>query len=173
MSIPNILTLLRIAIIPIILVLLINGTSQTETMWAFILFIISALTDFFDGWLARKLKQESDFGRLFDPIADKMLVIAVYFALVGIQVITGWDILAVVLIVCRELLISALREYLAERNVTMPPSRQAKYKTALQLIVTSALIISPIFGSNFLNYTLISLWIVTAFTIFTGKSIAR
>ena len=170
MGIPNILTLLRIAIIPIILVLLINGTSQTETLWAFILFLISALTDFFDGWLARKLKQESDFGRLFDPIADKMLVIAVYFALVGIQVITGWDILAVVLIVCRELLVSALREYLAERNVTMPPSRQAKYKTALQLLVTAALIISPVFGESFLNYTLVSLWVVSVFTIFTGFS---
>ena len=102
MSIPNILTLLRIAIIPIILVLLINGSSQIEVFWAFMLFVISALTDFFDGWLARKLKQESDFGRLFDPIADKMLIIAVYFALVGIQVIAGWNILAVILIVSRE-----------------------------------------------------------------------
>ena len=168
MSIPNILTLLRIAIIPIILVLLINGSSQREVFWAFMLFVISALTDFFDGWLARKLKQESDFGRLFDPIADKMLIIAVYFALVGIQVIAGWNILAVILIVSRELLVSALREYLAERNVTMPPSQQSKYKTALQLIVTAALIISPMFNENFLNYTLLSLWIVAAFTIFTG-----
>ena len=168
MSIPNILTLLRIAIIPIILVLLINGSSQIEVFWAFMLFVISALTDFFDGWLARKLKQESDFGRLFDPIADKMLIIAVYFALVGIQVIAGWNILAVILIVSRELLVSALREYLAERNVTMPPSQQSKYKTALQLIVTAALIISPMFNENFLNYTLLSLWIVAAFTIFTG-----
>lgn len=168
MTIPNILTLLRVALIPIIVVLMIIGDSDTARWWAFYLFVASALTDYFDGWLARKLKQESDFGRLFDPIADKLLVVAIYFVLVNDDIIAGWNVLAVILIVSRELLVSALREFLAGRGIPMPSSQQAKFKTAVQLAAGAALIISPLFGPFFGAVALIGLWLATALTISSG-----
>lgn len=168
MTIPNILTLLRVAIIPIVVVLLIAGETEATRWWALGLFLTSAVTDFFDGWLARKLKQESDFGRLFDPIADKLLVAAVYFVLVDTEVIAGWNVVAVILIVSRELLVSALREYLAGRGIAMPSSKQAKYKTAVQLVTAAALIISPLFGPLFAQISLIGLWLATALTVSSG-----
>lgn len=177
MTVPNILTLLRVAFIPIVVVLLISAESDATRWWAFSLFVASAMTDFFDGWLARKLNQESDFGRLFDPIADKLLVVAVYFALVETEIIDGWNIVAVILIVSRELLVSALREYLAGRGVSMPSSRQAKYKTAVQLVTAAALIISPVFEpvsvtavpqTGLSLIALIGLWLATALTISSG-----
>ncbi|NNE85701.1 MAG: CDP-diacylglycerol--glycerol-3-phosphate 3-phosphatidyltransferase [Alphaproteobacteria bacterium] len=168
MTIPNILTLLRVALIPIIVVLMIAGDSDAARWWAFSLFVASALTDYFDGWLARKLKQESDFGRLFDPIADKLLVVAVYFVLVNDDIIAGWNVLAVVLIVSRELLVSALREFLAGRGIPMPSSKQAKYKTAVQLATGAALIVSPLFGPLFGVVAIIGLWLATALTISSG-----
>jgi len=168
MTIPNILTLLRVAIIPVIVVLLIAGKSDAVRWWAFYLFAASAVTDFFDGWLARKLNQESDFGRLFDPIADKLLVAATYFVLVETEIIAGWNVVAVILIVSRELLVSALREYLAERGITMPSSKQAKYKTAVQLVTAALLIISPMFEPPFVQVSLIGLWLAAALTVSSG-----
>ena len=168
MTIPNILTLLRVAIIPIVVVLLITGETEASRWWAFALFVASAVTDFFDGWLARKLDQQSDFGRLFDPIADKLLIAAVYFVLVESGVITGWNVAAVILIVSRELLVSALREFLAARGVTMPSSKQAKYKTAVQMVSAALLIISPIFGPLPAQIAIIGLWLATALTISSG-----
>ena len=177
MTIPNILTLLRVALIPVVVVLLITAESDATRWWAFALFVVSAVTDFFDGWLARKLKQESDFGRLFDPIADKLLVVAVYFALVETGIIAGWNVVAVILIVSRELLVSALREYLAGRGISMPSSRQAKYKTLVQLVTAAALIISPAFEpvsasvvppTGLTPIALIGLWLATALTISSG-----
>jgi cardiolipin synthase len=168
MTIPNVLTLLRVAIIPIVVVLLIAGKTDTARWWAFYLFIASAVTDYFDGWLARKLKQESDFGRLFDPIADKLLVASVYFVLVDTEVIAGWHVVAVILIVSRELLVSALREYLAGRGVSMPSSKQAKYKTAVQLVTAAVLIISPLFGPLLSDIGLIGLWLAAALTVSSG-----
>jgi len=168
MTIPNILTLLRVALIPVVVVLLIVGETDAARWWAFYLFVASAVTDYFDGWLARTLNQESDFGRLFDPIADKLLVAAVYFALVDTEIIAGWNVLAVILIVSRELLVSALREFLAGRNVTMPSSKQAKYKTAVQLVTGALLIISPMFSEVFAQVALIGLWLATALTVSSG-----
>ncbi len=168
MTIPNTLTLLRVAIIPVVVVLLIIAETDAVRWWAFYLFVVSAVTDYFDGWLARKLNQESDFGRLFDPIADKLLVVAVYFALVDTGIIAGWNVVAVILIVSRELLVSALREFLAARGVTMPSSRQAKYKTTVQLVTAALLIISPLFEPIFAQVALIGLWLATALTISSG-----
>ena len=168
MTIPNVLTLLRVAIIPIVVVLLIVGKTDAARWWAFYLFVASAVTDYIDGWLARKLKQESDFGRLFDPIADKLLVAAVYFSLVDTGIIAGWNVVAVILIVSRELLVSALREHLAGRGVAMPSSKQAKYKTAVQMATAGLLIVSPLFGTLFAQVALIGLWLATALTISSG-----
>lgn len=167
-TIPNALTLLRVAAIPVIVALLIGGKSDAARWWAFYLFVASAATDYVDGWLARKLHQESDFGRLFDPIADKLLIAAVYFALVNDGVITDWNVAAVILVVSRELLVSALRAHLAARGTAMPSSKQAKYKTATQLVSAAALIISPLYGAQFSLVCLIGLWLATALTVSSG-----
>lgn len=165
MTIPNILTLLRVALIPIVVALMLAGTSDTARWWAFYLFVISAVTDFFDGWLARLLNQESDFGRLFDPIADKLLVVAVFFVLVADGTLTGWNVAAVILIVSRELLVSALREYLAERDVGLPSSWQAKWKTAVQLAAAAVLIVSPVLPPLYTQVGLIGLWLAMVLTL--------
>lgn len=168
MTIPNILTVLRVALIPVIVALLLIDESGGLRWWAFVLFVASAVTDFFDGWLARRLNQTSDFGRLFDPIADKLLVAAVYIVLVDGEIIAGWNVVAVILIVSRELLVSALREFLAGRGLTMPSSKQAKYKTTVQLASAALLMISPLFAPMFAQVALIFLWLAAALTVSSG-----
>ena len=170
MTIPNILTLLRVLLVPVIVMLLINEEKNILLWWAFGLFLVSAITDFLDGWLARKLDQESDFGRLIDPIADKLLIVGVYFALVENGTITDLHVIAFILIVCREVLVSALREYLAKFSINMSPTKLAKLKTAIQLVTSAALIISPLFSDTFLLFSLIGLWLSVVITISTGYS---
>ena len=170
MTIPNILTLLRVLLVPVIVMLLINEEKNILLWWAFGLFLVSAITDFLDGWLARKLDQESDFGRLIDPIADKLLIVGVYFALVENGTITDLHVIAFILIVCREVLVSALREYLAKFSINMIPTKLAKLKTAIQLVTSAAIIISPLFSDTFLLFSLIGLWLSVVITISTGYS---
>jgi len=168
MTIPNLLTLLRVALIPVVVALLIGSDSETARWWAFALFVLSALTDYLDGWVARRLHQESDIGRLFDPIADKLLIAAVYFVLVNERIIADWNVVAVILIIARELLVSALRAFLASQGLEMPSSKQAKYKTAVQLASAAALIVSPLYGPQFTLISLIGLWLATALTVSSG-----
>ena len=159
MTIPNILTLLRVAIIPIVVVLLIAGESDATQWWAFYLFVASAMTDFFDGWLARKLNQESDIGRLFDPIADKLLIASVLLVLVGIDRISGLTVLAAAVILCREILVSGLREFLAEVPVRVPVTTMAKWKTTMQMLALGFLLVGPV-GPDFgpLTTTEVGIW---------------
>ena len=170
MTIPNILTLLRVLLVPVIVILLISEEKNILLWWAFVLFLASSVTDFLDGWLARKLDQESDFGRLIDPIADKLLIVGVYFALVENGTITDLHVVAFILIICREILVSALREYLAQFDINMITTKLAKLKTAMQLVTSAALIISPLFSDTFLLYSLIGLWLSVVITISTGYS---
>ena len=137
-SIPNILTISRIVAIPIIVV-----TFQIPDplgVWiTFSIFIAAAFTDFFDGWLARKLNQTSAFGQAFDPIADKLLVASI---LILLQSDSRISIFAVIAIISRELLIAGLREYLSGK-LKIPVSLLAKWKTAIQFLGLSILILYP------------------------------
>lgn len=158
----NILTLFRIAAAGPLLVLI--GLEQHIT--AFIVFVIAALTDLVDGWLARR-HGVSRFGTMMDPIADKVLVITVLLALVAGGDVSGFHIVAVWLIVLREVFVSGLREHLATRAVTIPVTRLAKWKTTAQLVACGALLLGPLWPEMHL-YTHALLWLATALTVWTG-----
>ena len=104
------------------------------------LFTSAAITDFFDGYLARAWEQQSALGRMLDPIADKLLVSAVLMILVADGTIKSWSVWAAIVILCREILVSGLREFLAELKVSVPVSKVAKWKTTMQLIALGFLI---------------------------------
>lgn len=139
MTLPNILTLARLALIVPILVLL----SLDYNLTAFGLYIICAATDYIDGMVARKYNQITPFGTFLDPIVDKILVASILIALVGNGSLTGLWIAPVILILAREILISGLREFLGPYNIQMPVTRLAKWKTATQMIALGLLIIGP------------------------------
>lgn len=139
-NLPNLLTLSRIAVIPLVVATF--YIPDVAARWvAVALFAAAAISDFFDGWLARRWNQVSNFGRFLDPIADKLLVAAVLLMLVGFGRVSPAAILPAVIILCREILVSGLREFLAQLNVGVPVTRLAKWKTAVQMISLPILLI--------------------------------
>ena len=168
-TVPNIITFIRIFLIPIILYLMFSENSNIVLL-AGGLFIISSISDYFDGYLARTLNQSSKLGTLLDPIADKLLVASVIIVLVDTRVITNIHVIPAIVILLREIAISGLREFLAKLNTDMPVSKLAKYKTTFQMISLSILIISLGFKLNdFLwNIGLITLWIAAIITLLSG-----
>jgi len=163
---PNILTLSRIVVIPVfVLFFYIEGHfSQQVAAW---LFAAASITDFIDGWLARKWKVQSKLGRFLDPIADKLLVATAIIMLVKID---RADVIPAILILCREILVSGLREFLAELNVSVPVSRLAKVKTGVQMVALFSLILTSDLGDKDI-YVLLgraALWIASVLTIITG-----
>ena len=134
------------------------------------LFIVSSVSDYFDGYLARTLNQSSKLGTLLDPIADKLLIASVIVVLVDTGVISNIHVVPAIIILLREIAISGLREFLAKLNTDMPVSKLAKYKTTFQMVSLSILIISLGFELNDLlwNIGLITLWIAAFITLLSG-----
>lgn len=169
LNLPNLLTLYRIAIIPILLIFL--YADATWARWiALLLFISAGATDYLDGYLARNRGQVSALGRFLDPIADKLLVSAVILILVAVDRVTGLTILPALVILCREILVSGLREYLAEIQVPMPVSRLAKWKTTIQMVALGFLIVGDA-GPAFLPVQTIGevgIWLAALLTLVTG-----
>ncbi len=168
-TIPNIITFIRIFLIPIILYLLFSENPNIVLI-AGLLFIVSSVSDYFDGYLARTLNQSSKLGTLLDPIADKLLIASVIVVLVDTGVITNIHVVPAIIILLREIAISGLREFLAKLNTDMPVSKLAKYKTTFQMVSLSILIISLGFELNDLlwNIGLITLWIAAIITLLSG-----
>ena len=168
-TIPNIITFIRIILIPIILYLLFSENPNIVLL-AGGLFIISSISDYFDGYLARVLNQSSKLGTLLDPIADKLLIASVIVVLVDTNVISNLHVIPAIISLLREIAISGLREFLAKMNTDMPVSRLAKYKTTFQMVSLSILIISLGFQLNdFLwNLGLVTLWIAAIITLLSG-----
>ena len=139
-------------------------------MIAGLLFIVSSVSDYFDGYLARTLNQSSKLGTLLDPIADKLLIASVIVVLVDTGVISNIHVVPAIIILLREIAISGLREFLAKLNTDMPVSKLAKYKTTFQMVSLSILIISLGFELNDLlwNIGLITLWIAAIITLLSG-----
>jgi cardiolipin synthase len=165
-QIPNILTFSRIISIPLIMVFYSLGTSYGEVISAS-LFALACITDFLDGYLARTFSIQSKLGRFLDPIADKLLVGSVILLLVYYK---KADLLPGTAIICREILVSGLREFLAEVRVSLPVSGLAKAKTAVQMGAIFMLLLGSE-GSgieNFNNIGGILLWIAAGLTLFTG-----
>jgi cardiolipin synthase len=166
-DLPNLLTLSRIVIIPILIGLFyLDGDAWR---WiSVVLFSAAGITDYFDGYLARRWSQISAFGRFLDPIADKLLVAAVILMLVAHGRISGWVVLPALVILCREIMVSGLREFLAQVNVGVPVSRLAKWKTMLQLVALGILIVGDAAGAWTQWAGELGLWIAAAITLVTG-----
>ncbi len=171
LSLPNLLTYGRIIAVPLIAAALYVLEGDARWVLAFLFFIAAAISDYFDGYFARAYNQQSSLGRMLDPIADKLLVSVVLLLLVAEGVIKGWSIWAAIIILSREILVSGLREYLAELDVTVHVTHLAKWKTTLQLVALGALLWAPIgetmiSGPWFLGIVL--LWLSAALTAYTG-----
>ncbi len=133
LALPNLLTYARIAAVPVVVGLMYWQSIFDGPLWlrwvALVIFISAGITDILDGYLARTWGQQSSLGRMLDPIADKLLVSSCLLMLAAEETIRGWALLAAVVILCREILVSGLREYLAELRVGVPVTRLAKWKT--------------------------------------------
>ncbi len=170
-TLPNVLTYGRILAVPVVAGGLIASDSYAMRWTALVIFILAGITDYLDGYLARAWSQHSALGRMLDPIADKLLVAAALLVLVADRTIAGWSLWAAIVILCREILVSGLREFLSELRVSVPVSRVAKYKTTLQLVAIGFLIAGPagevvIPGTTTIG--LVLLWVAALLTIYTG-----
>jgi cardiolipin synthase (CMP-forming) len=173
-TLPNLLTLSRVGVIPVIVALFyVPGDWAQYT--ACVLFSIAGFTDVLDGHLARTRAQVSAFGRILDPIADKLLVTSVIGMLLAFGRIDGLAVLAAVVILCRELLVSGLREVLADIRLKVPVSKLAKWKTAIQMVALGFLIVGDS-GWSLVPVKLIGevlLWIAAVLTLITGWAYFR
>jgi len=171
-TLPNILTILRIILIPVIILLIVLDTYNANFL-ALIIFIIASLSDYLDGYLARKYKFTSNFGTMLDPIADKLLIILVGSILCYRGDINGIHLIPFLLIVSREIFISGIREYLAQLNekISLPVSKLGKYKTAAQMMALFCLLLNPLVSNN-LFFTdelgILLLWIASILSLLSG-----
>ncbi len=167
-NIPNFLTLIRILLIPVIIVFMeINNFIYS---WiALSLYVLACVSDFFDGYLARRFEIESNFGRFLDPIADKILIVSVIFMLVAQEKINGFFIYPALIIVLREILVSGLRDFFSHSSENLVVTNLSKWKTLIQMFSLGFLIVADNFETNFIYYTgLIGLTIASVITIHTG-----
>ena len=169
-NLPNLLTLSRIGAIPVLIGLL--YFHDPVTRWIGLgLFILAGVTDYFDGYLARHWNQVSRLGRFLDPIADKLLVASVIVMLVAIDDVRGLIVIPAIIILCREILVSGLREFLAEIREPLPVSKLAKWKTTIQMLALGFLIVGEEAGPEVLPMSLLGdtgLWIAAILTLITG-----
>jgi cardiolipin synthase len=181
-NLPNMLTYARIVAVPLVaLCFFLEGRLQSSDFarWtALIIFILASVTDYFDGYLARAWQQTSNIGRMLDPIADKLLVATCLLLLAADtdRTIAGWSLWAAIIILCREILVSGLREYLAALKVSVPVSQLAKWKTAIQMVAIAFLLLGPA-GDKIVPYWtqvgIALLWISALVTLYTGYDYFR
>jgi len=179
LKIPNILTIGRIILTPIFI-----GTFYLPGAmgdWIpFIIFVLASFTDFLDGLLARLYKEESKLGELLDPIADKIIVASALILLVMDDTIKNYEVVAAIIIMIREILISGLREFLAKVQVTIPVTNLAKFKTFIQMLAI-AILITGESGNKLINFGdynahtigIVFLWLAAFLTIYTGYDYIR
>jgi CDP-diacylglycerol--glycerol-3-phosphate 3-phosphatidyltransferase len=186
-ALPNALTILRIVLVPVFAVAFVMP-GEGARLVAFAVFVIAGVSDWLDGFAARKLKAGSDFGRMLDPIADKVLVAVALMMLVaegtfrrvnpetGASVFSLLRLVPALIILAREILVSGLREFLAGTRVSVPVTNVAKFKTAVQMIAIGAMILTPLAdelvpGIPSRSYSAVAyilLWVAAALTVYTG-----
>jgi cardiolipin synthase len=174
-ALPNLLTYGRIAAVPVVVACMYWQAILEYGLWlrwvALFVFIAAGITDVLDGYVARAYAQQSSFGRMLDPIADKLLVSSCLLMLAADGTIRNWGLWAAIVILCREILVSGLREYLAELRVSVPVTALAKWKTFLQLLAVGFLIAGKA-GDKILPVTteigLGLLWFSAILTLYTG-----
>ena len=178
-KIPNILTIGRIIIVPFFVVSFFLPGFYGEII-PFLLFILASFTDFLDGVLARLYKEESKLGELLDPIADKIIVSAALILLVMNETIQNYEVIAAIIILTREILISGLREFLADVQIKIPVSSLAKSKTFIQMF-SIAILLTGETGNKIINFEdynaqtvgIILLWLSAFLTLYTGYDYVR
>jgi cardiolipin synthase len=189
LAVPNLLTYARIAAVPVVVACMYWQAILAGGMWlrwvALVIFIAAGVTDILDGYFARSMGQQSSFGRMLDPIADKLLVASCLLMLAADETIKGWSLWAAIVILCREILVSGLREYLAELRVSVPVTRLAKWKTTVQLVAIGFLLagkagdetVALVTGNDLIpvvTYSgLMLLWISAIVTLYTGYDYFR
>jgi cardiolipin synthase len=187
-ALPNLLTYGRIAAVPVVVAVMYWQSILQGGLWlrwvALAIFITAGITDVLDGYFARSWDQQSLLGRMLDPIADKLLVASCLLMLAAEETIHGWSLLASVIILCREILVSGLREFLAELRVSVPVTRLAKWKTTWQLVAVGFLIAGEA-GDKFImsvlkteipvvtDIGLLLLWLSALVTLYTGWDYLR
>lgn len=173
-DLPNLLTLSRIAAIPVLVVLVALKDPRAD-LAACVVFSAAAVTDYFDGKLARTRRQVSDFGRMLDPIADKLLVGAALMLLAGENRLSAWGLYPAIVVLLREILVSGLREYLSSLRISLPVTRLAKWKTGFQMGALGTLLAGDS-AAGFLHLSFVPvswigeamLWTAAALTLVTG-----
>ena len=180
LALPNILTYARIAAVPVVVGLMYWQGILDGGLWlrwvALAIFIAAGVTDILDGYFARMWGQQSSLGRMLDPIADKLLVASCLLMLAADGTIRGWTLLAAVIILCREILVSGLREFLADLHVSIPVTKLAKWKTMGQLVALGFLIAGDA-GVKVLPQTveigITLMWLSAIVTLYTGWDYMR
>ena len=181
LTLPNLLTLSRIFAVPL-LVFLLWKPAPYDYLISFVLYCIVGVTDYFDGYLARAQGRISRLGQFLDPIADKIMVAAVLVMLMAsrkadgdVPIIQDWSVIPALIILLREIMVSGLREFLAELKVLVPVSALAKWKTTLQLLALGALILGGAFPlQHWIHLVgIASLWAAAALTLITGWDYLR
>jgi cardiolipin synthase len=184
-ALPNALTIMRIVLVPVFAVAFVMPGDAARLI-AFFVFALAGVSDWLDGFAARKLKAGSDFGRMLDPIADKVLVAVALMMLVAEGTFTRYSattgalsllrLVPALIILSREILVSGLREFLAGTRVSVPVTVLAKFKTGVQMVAIGAMILTPLAdifapGIPALTYAAIAyvlLWVAAALTVYTG-----
>ena len=180
LALPNLLTYGRIAAVPVVVGLMYWQSIMGGALWlrwlALAIFIAAGISDILDGYFARMWGQHSSLGLMLDPIADKLLVASCLLMLAAEKSIHGWTLFAAVIILCREILVSGLREFLAELRVGVPVTRLAKWKTFGQLVAIGFLIAGEA-GEKVLPQTveigIVLLWLSAIVTLYTGWDYMR
>jgi len=174
-NLPNILTLLRIALIPVLAVLLLSPTREAA-LWATIVFAVASITDWLDGYLARRMEIVTTFGKFLDPIADKMIVMAALVMILPYQRVPAWMVLV---ILGREIIITGLRGLASTEGIVIPASNLGKFKTIFQITAILGLLLHydyhwffsidhPWLHANMHNFGMFYLWIAVVLTIWSG-----
>ena len=177
-TISNILTFIRIILTPFIVISFAFLPAHYNHWVSFGIYSVAGITDFFDGYFARKFEETSDIGKIMDPIADKLMVATILLMLVGYDILDGFHIIAVGIIICRELLVSGLREFLSQmKNFSMAVSLLAKWKTTAQILSLGFLIVGSEVSVTLTNKVydasligLVLIWIAAILTVITGWS---
>ena len=184
-NLPNILTYGRILAVPLVAGLLLwterahamTGLGVEGARWVALgIYVVAAITDFFDGYLARKWQQQSALGKMLDPIADKVLVAVILLVLCGDQILRGGHVWAAIIILAREVLVSGLRDFLGQLLVSVPVTQIAKWKTTVQLVAIGFLIAGPAGDTVIPGVTwvgVIGLWVAAGLTLYTGYDYFR
>lgn len=166
-NLANILTITRLALLPFMILLFFIPADWAA--WSVLaLYTVGAVSDWLDGWVARRFSLTSEFGRFLDPIADKIFVVTILLMLVATDRINGIWVLAVIVILIREFLVAGLREFLGPKNIVLPVTGLAKWKTGVQMVATGFLIVAPALGAWTHWFGLLGLTGAAVLTVITG-----